>query len=265
MEIKYTSKLFGCFFLCSFLIGCGGGGGSSTDQDNNQNTEPTLTYSVLNLLIPTASATEIPTGSTATVTITGQGINRSETLDNADLAAQFSDLLVGDYTVLVSVSNDGIEIGSYSSNVTLTSSGLSVSANITFNKASLVVEPIVESDYSNLNSTYDGEWKVTGSNSCINVPFNVSAADTTVDLTGTDISITIDAIFEPTIILTGTIDDTSGRLTASGTYQSSDFTTGTWDSNSISMPSDNSIFFSASLTNQTTGDCLIAIEYVGFK
>ena len=66
-------------------------------------------------------------------------------------------------------------------------------------------------------------------------------------------------------ILTGTIDDTSGRLTASGTYQSSDFTTGTWVSNSISMPSDNSIFFSASLTNQTTGNCLIAIEYVGFK
>lgn len=271
MEIKYTLKWSVCCLLLGLLVGCGGGGGSSTESsDSSSQNPPTSPHSntvsaLLNLLIPAAVAAEIPTGSTASVNVQGQGVNLTKNIDDTGQTVEFGDLLLGDYTVTVVVTHNGTEIGTYTDNVTLTSSGLSVEANIAFNRASLVVEPIVKSDYSSLNYTYDGKWKVSASRTCIDPTFDISVADTIVSLGGDDISLTINAFFGPNIVLTGKIDDTSGRLLASGTYESSDFKSGTWVVGNISKPSDNSIFFNADLVNQTDGDCPIAIEYVGFK
>lgn len=271
MAIKYTLKWFVCCLLLGFLGGCGGGGETSTksadsSKQDPSTSSPTNTVSaLLNLLIPAAVSAEIPTGSTATVNVKGQGVNLTKNIDDTAQAVDFAGLLLGDYTVTVIVTHNGTEIGTYKDNVTLTSSGLSVEANITFNRASLVVEPVVKSDYSSLNYTYEGIWNVGANRTCIDPKFDISSANTIVNLSGDDISLTINAFFGPNIILTGKIDDTSGRLTASGTYESSDFTSGTWVVANISKPSANSIFFKADLVNQTDDNCSIAIEYVGFK
>lgn len=268
--MNILSKFF-ILFVYLLLTACSGGSDNDSDSNNdspsnNNSDSSSAVSSVMTLFIAEASATEIPEGSTALVSISGQGVNKFEYLDNESLVAQFDDLIIGTYNIQVLVSNDGEEIGSYSNDINLTLDGASIEATINFNRASLVVEPIVASDYSNLNGIYDGQWFVkTGLNSCIQTPFNVSSADVTLTLTENNISLFIDAFFDPTFNLTGTIDDTSTNLTGAGTYQSSDFSSGTWELDKISMPSENAIFFNIDLNKTTNGNCLITLEYLGFK
>ena len=115
------------------------------------------------------------------------------------------------------------------------------------------------------NGNFDGQWFVkSGINSCIQTPFSISSVDVDISVTGSNITIYIDAFFDPVFNLIGTVDDSSGILTASGTYQSSDFSSGTWALDEISMPSQNSIYFNVNLI-KASNNCLIALEYLGFK
>ena len=115
------------------------------------------------------------------------------------------------------------------------------------------------------NGAYDGQWFVkSGINSCIQTPFSISSVDVNISFTGSNITFYIDAFFDPVFNLIGTVDDASGILTASGTYQSNDFSSGTWTLDEISKPSQNSIYFNVNLI-KASNNCLITLEYLGFK
>jgi hypothetical protein len=71
---------------------------------------------------------------------------------------------------------------------------------------------------SSINGGYDGQREL-------------EPADITVSISGSDIFMSIDAFFSGEYRLTGTIS--SDHSMASGTYQASDFTSGTWSSRKI--------------------------------
>jgi hypothetical protein len=80
-----------------------------------------------------------------------------------------------------------------------------------------------------LNGRYDGVMKAPAPISV----FDVDKAYTTFEITGRSIQIVQEHFYGETCIFVGEISETSVPLHASGTYQCSDFTTGTWSSTKI--------------------------------
>jgi len=256
-------KLYSFVIAIAFgtlLTGCGGG--SSNAGDGNTNQPPiSVTKALLSLLVSPAAAAEIPSGAVATVRVQGNDLDRTITLTEVDVAAEFSDLLLGTYTVTVSVTNNGVEIGTFSETIVLGEGGESIDASIVFNRASLSVEPFVSSNYAAINHKYEG--RSTVSSECVGeAPFSTDATTTTVEVEGVNITITFDNFYGETLQLTGVIDDSTRSFLASGTYQSSDFKQGNWDITYLSKQTERSITIAASFEN-TTDTCNANYEFVG--
>jgi len=247
----------------TLLSGCGGGGGGSSSTGGGDTNQPpvSVTKALLSLLVSPAAAAEIPNGAVATVKVQGNDVDRTVTLTDVDVAAEFSDLLLGTYTVTVSVTNNGVEIGTFSETVLLSEGGESIDASIVFNRASLSVEPFVSSNYAAINHEYEG--RSTVSSECLgDAPFSTDATTATVEAEGANITITFDNFYGETLQLSGVIDDSTGSFLASGTFQSSDFKQGNWNITYLSKQTERSITIAASFEN-ATDTCNADYEFVG--
>src|SRR5690606_10778891 len=115
-----------------------------------------------------------------------------------------------------------------------------------------------------LNGEYRGEARASN---CVDndfiVGFGTTSATTTLDIDSEDIALTIEFFDEPTLLMTGSVDDSSGILTASGTYQSSDFTSGEWSIDQVFSPYEGVILFSINFSGECTGTAEISGFYRG--
>jgi hypothetical protein len=118
-------------------------------------------------------------------------------------------------------------------------------------------------NYLDIIGIYKGDLK--SNDSCAAYTFEISSSDTTITISGSDIEITQDSFFEGTCIFTGTISDTGSiPLNASGTYQCSNFDTGTWSSDSIALTGMDS-FFAELFVDVPARGCNYNVRYSGFK
>jgi hypothetical protein len=112
-------------------------------------------------------------------------------------------------------------------------------------------------DYRDLAGRYDGNM--------ISSIAGRSPTDTTIEITGNDIYIVQDAFFEGVCRFSGTIDNTSVvPLSASGTYECSNFDEGTWTSTNIVLTGVDSFFAALTLEVPARGDSY-TVKYIGFK
>ena len=118
-------------------------------------------------------------------------------------------------------------------------------------------------NYLDIAGTYIGDLK--SSDSCAAHTFEMSSSETTISISGSDIEITQDAFFEGTCIFSGTISDTGIiPLSASGSYQCSNFDNGTWSSGSIALTGTDSFLAVLSVDVPARG-CEYVVKYSGFK
>ena len=114
-------------------------------------------------------------------------------------------------------------------------------------------------NYRDLAGRYEGAMTASISIS------GVSSTDTTIEITGNDIYIVQDAFFEGICRFSGTIDNTSVvPLSASGTYECSNFDEGTWTSTNIALTGVDSFFAALTLEVPARGDSY-TVKYIGFK
>jgi len=249
--------------LALSLIGCGGSGSDSEiKEDNTQQEQPEQTFSLLNIIIPQAIADEAPPGTQITVEISGNGVNKSQTLGSAETSITFNDLVIGEYTVTTIVMASTNELARDQQDFNLTENTTTLNANLILNKASLEITPLLSSDYTIISGTYEGEFQKTG---CLSTPFNPAPTDLTVTVTGLASDFEFSLFPDPTLKLTGDLDDTSGELVSSGIYQSSDFTNGDWTVDKILTPSENTIYIRGQLIDVTNSNCTTEFEYIGIK
>lgn len=118
-------------------------------------------------------------------------------------------------------------------------------------------------NYMDVAGTYTGALK--SSDSCASFSFEVSSSGTTVTITDSNIEINRDAFFEGVCIYTGTIANVAALpLSASGTYQCSNFETGTWSSDNITLTGTDSFYAKLNVDVPSRG-CSYDVSYSGFK
>jgi hypothetical protein len=241
------------------LVGCGGSSSSSDSSVIDDSQQQTIT-SLLSIMIPAAIADEAPSGSVVTIKISGNGVDLEKSISSDESTASFDGLILGDYTVSVVVMSGGIELASNTKTTTIGESSNELNIELTLNVASLVVVPLLLPDYTFLNGEYDGKLNKSG---CLDLPFNPASTDLSLSITGLAVDIDFSFFPSPVIKMTGDLSDTTGELKGSGTYQSSDFTNGTWTIDKVLQPSETTIFISGQLIDVTNDNCIINFEYIG--
>lgn len=252
--------------LCSFLLlaGCGSGGsGSQVKSDEDSKPIEEIAKYALNFLIDSAEASQLPSGAQIYVTVTGQGIDKTIQVSDIVNGESFEDLPVGDYLITTNVELGGTEIASGSSIFTLSQTNTTFTASVQLIATDLYVVPeIMGPTFSELNGIYDGQ--ATGS-ACINNDFINSFGSAPVDLTitvaGTTIFIEADIFPDIVIQFNGTISGTESTLNAGGSYQKSDFTSGSWTIDAAYMMSNRSTYLDINLD----GDCVGELIMTGLK
>lgn len=256
--IKYKKTILSSLFAVA-LAGCGGGGeteaGGGTGSSQQQ-----PAFSLLNIIMPSAIAAESPPGTVVNVLVAGNGVSLSKTIGADQNDVSFSDLVIGDYTLTVIVISGETELARDEQLLSLKEGSAKVTANLALSKASLKVEPIFNSDYAVLNGSYEGEFNKSG---CLELPFNPASTDLILNVTGLAVELEFSFFPAPTIKLTGDLNDSIGELRGVGSYQSSDFTNGTWEINKVLRPSESTIFISGQLIDATNANCTIDFEYIG--
>jgi hypothetical protein len=259
------------------LVGCGGGSSSTSSTKPITASEAIVTSSVassaasstapvvnklgiLSFLIPQAEADTLPVGSITTVTISGQGINQTLFMQQNQISGAFSDLVVGDYSLVTEIKSGDIVVASGTATARIQPGANSVSLPMRYNLATLSVTPVITSDYSFFNGVYEGTARGNkcSPNNFIN-SFGTASVKTTISINGKNATIKLELFDVPTYILTGTIDDSTGVLNIAGTYQGSDFTTGTWTINKLIVPATGAFYSSIKLS----GKCPIVLDVFG--
>lgn len=243
------------------LVSCGGGGGSSGDTTPPPEAPPVnVARTFLSVLIPQALADELPAGYVVDITAAGAGSTQTIRLATGETQAAFTDLLPGDYSLSATATFGGHVVGVASPTiVTVGSEGAQTTLSIPIIRADLEIEPVLAVDYGSLAGVYTGTRKAAG---CIDAFF--PSADVSISVSEEVVSLNFDIFPDQVLRLTGQLDDTTGVLSASGTYEASDFTSGTWTIAEFKQPNPAAISFSAIFYNNTS-QCAFEILYVGLK
>lgn len=249
-------------FVALTLIGCGGGGSDSNGNasaggDSSQQQPVT---SLLSIIIPSAIAEEAPPGTEIKVKITGNGVDLEKAILASESNVSFNDLVIGEYTVAITVYAGDTVLASDTQTVEVTEDSTELEAQLALNKASLTVTPLFASDYSFLTGSFEGEFNKDG---CLDLPFNPANTDISISVSGLAAELEFSFFPNPVIKMTGDLNDSMGQLQGSGTYQSSDFTNGTWTISKILQPSETTVFISGQLVDATNDNCTIDFEYIG--
>jgi len=254
-----TRMLTPVALLSLLLTACGGGGGGDSAQESQTPTEPSIVRTTLSILIPSAEAADLPSESSVSVRISGQGTTETVTMTDFESGVTFDDLLPGQYSVSLTARSEGVVVATGQQTVTLSANGNSFTVPMNLIAADLTISTEINGpDYSFLNKQYRGE---AIGESCGANPFmefgGTAGATTTLTISGENISINMSLFGDPNIIFTGTITDDTNGLQASGTFESSNFKEGTWVLNELRSPRAGVVYMDITLSGECDGTVLV--------
>lgn len=111
--------------------------------------------------------------------------------------------------------------------------------------------------------TYDGRRQTL--DGCAASTFENSPSDLTISIEDNSIFLEQDSFFDGICKFDGEVDSfENGVITASGTYECSNFDEGTWTTNRLVLTGNNSMFAELDVDVPTRG-CSYTVRYIGFK
>lgn len=237
MKALFKSKVFLIInvFCLTIFTACGG----------NNSPKNELKYGDLSILVPAAVADESPLSPEIEITIIGQNFYRVQNATSGTVT--FAALPYGAYTLKSVVRSGGVLASEASTSITVNSATQNESLPVKFNRAALNIAPVTKSDYSAYGGIYYGS--VNYDKCGLILPTMSSAARFELTLGKGKFNLEAKGINGGDTTFTGTIDDSTGALTASGTFLMQDGKGGTFTIEKIIVPQNGAIFFNIKMVS----------------
>ena len=207
------------------------------------------------------SVAEMPDGAIATVTLAGEHATHSSKLPAGERLVRFDEVKTGRYDLIATVSSGGVEIGSFSYFVHVTQTIADVTIQIDYLRAALVVEADVQ---TLLDRRYVGTAAIAANACQDGPPSGAILSDLHMRTDGKALTLTIANFQQETLRLSGRIAAATTPAVATGTFESSDGTSGDWRLTHLTAPTPAALVALIDFHDRTRS-CGSTLEYSGLE